>query len=298
MKYSPICLFVYNRLSETQKTIEALQANFLAAESDLFIFSDGWKNEVSRESVQCVRAFLTSIDGFKSVTIVERPENYGLAKSIITGATDILDKYGSVIVLEDDLVTSKNFLSYMNQSLEFYKENTKIWSISGFSFPIHYPKGYKFDTAFGVRASSWGWATWADRWQKVDWDVSDYEVFLKDKGAQKEFNVGGSDLCKMLNYQMSGKINSWAIRFCYAQFRNEALDVYPKKSKVQNVGFSEAATNTRGMGSRFHSELDVTENTNFCFSEQLEVDSVLLKQFQIPFSIYTRIKYKMLGLLK
>jgi GT2 family glycosyltransferase len=100
MILSPVCLFTYNRLDETKKTILALNNNYLASVSDLFIFSDGWKDEISKESVQCVRKFLTTIDGFKSVTVIERPENYGLAKSIITGVTDILDKYGRVIVLE------------------------------------------------------------------------------------------------------------------------------------------------------------------------------------------------------
>ncbi len=298
MNFSPICLFTYNRLNETKKTVAALKNNFLASESDLFIFSDSWRNELSKSDVLSVRDFIQTVDGFNSVTIIERQKNFGLAASIITGVSEVIARYGRVIVLEDDLVTSQNFLSYMNQGLDFYKKNTKIWSISGFSFPISYKNDCKFDANFGLRASSWGWATWDGRWRKVDWDVSDYDAFLKDRKVQKEFNRGGSDLCKMLSDQMTGKINSWAIRFSYAQFRNETLDVYPKKSKVQNIGFSGAATNTKGMSDRFYTELDMTENTSFCFSERLEVDAALLKQFQVPFSIYTRVKFKLLGLLK
>jgi len=244
---APVCLFTYNRLVETQKTLDALKSNFLALSSDLIVFSDGAKNKSAVESVNLVREYLKTVEGFKSVTVIERQENYGLAKSIISGVSEVIDKHGQIIVLEDDLVTSPNFLSYMNKSLDFYDKKSKIWSVSGFSFPMSYQPNYNFDVAFGVRASSWGWATWADRWDKVDWDVADYTSFIKDKKAQKEFKQGGSDLCKMLNDQMTGKINSWAIRFCYAQFKNKALDVYPVSSKIKNIGFSAEATHTGGM---------------------------------------------------
>jgi hypothetical protein len=298
MNCSPICLFTYNRLAETKQTVAALKENFLAFESELFIFSDGWKNENTKIEVLAVRDFLRSISGFRNIKIIEREKNFGLAKSIISGVTEIIDKYGRVIVLEDDLITSKNFLSYMNEGLSFYKENQEVWSISGFSFPITYPENYEFDTALGLRSSSWGWATWADRWGKVDWDVSDYEVFLKDRKKQKEFNLGGSDLCKMLNDQMAGKINSWAIRFCYSQFKNKTFDVFPKITKVKNIGFSDEATHTASMGSRFDTILDETNRVDFEFPERIVIEPRILRQFQKPFSVQTRIKYKLLGYLK
>lgn len=176
--------------------------------------------------------------GFKNITIIERDKNFGLAKSIGTGVTQIINDFGSVIVLEDDLLTAQNFLNFLNDSLIQYKESESVWSISGFSFPIKYPDDYAFDNAFGVRASPWAWATWKDRWEKVDWDVADYDVFLSDTKTRKGVNRGGSDMCKMLNDQMTGEINSWAIRFCYAQFKNKSYDVLPKISKVKNIGFS------------------------------------------------------------
>jgi len=298
MNYAPICLFTYNRLAETKQTVEALKNNFLASDSDVIIFSDAAKNESSVEKVQCVRDYLNTITGFKSVKIIERNKNHGLAKSIITGVNAVIETHGRVIVIEDDLITSKNFLSYMNKALDFYKQKSKIWSISGFSFPMSYPEAYDYDVAFGVRASSWGWATWADRWEKVDWNVSDYSLFQADKKAQKAFSQGGSDICKMLKEQMAGKINSWAIRFCYAQFRNNALDVYPKISKVENIGFSGEATHTSGMDKRFMTVLDSSDSTDFSFSSELLIDPLLLKQFQKPFSILTRLKYKLLGRIK
>ncbi len=167
MNCSPICLFTYNRLSETKETVEALKDNLLASESDLLVFSDGWKNELAKNDVLSVRKFISSINGFKSVKVIESGVNKGLARSIIEGVTQLINEYGSVIVMEDDLITSPNFLSYMNQSLNFYRNNSKVWSVSGFSFPINYPENYGFDNSFGVRASSWGWATWKDRWERL-----------------------------------------------------------------------------------------------------------------------------------
>jgi hypothetical protein len=291
---TPILLFTYNRLAETKQTILNLKKNIGAKDSELIIYSDAAKDESAIYSVQAVRDYLKTISGFKSVKIIERSINFGLANSIITGVTEVIENYGQVIVLEDDLITSNNFLLYMNAALNFYKENDKIWSISGYTPPIDYPAGYCFDSAFGIRASSWGWATWSDRWKSVDWSISDYHEFLKDRSAQKGFNRGGSDMCKMLNEQKSGKINSWAVRFCYSQFRQEKYDVIPTVSKIQNIGFASDATHTKGMYSRFTTPLDVSETTQFKFATTPSIIPTALKQFQKLFSVSTRLKYKIL----
>ncbi|MGS0525317.1 hypothetical protein ACU8V7_09110 [Zobellia nedashkovskayae] len=146
--FAPICLFTYNRLSETRQTVEALQKNYLAKDSNLFIFSDGPKNESSSHKVNAVREYLKSIDGFKSITIYESIENKGLANSIISGVTQVIEKYGKVIVVEDDLVLSENFLSFMNKSLTYYKTIPKVFSISGFCLKITAPKKFQYDMFF------------------------------------------------------------------------------------------------------------------------------------------------------
>jgi hypothetical protein len=295
---APICLFTYNRLVETRLTIESLKCNYLATDSELTIFSDGPKNEHSIKAVQDVRDYLKTITGFKNVNIIESLNNKGLARSVIDGVTVLLDNYGSVIVIEDDLITSTNFLSYMNQALNFYSDNENVWSVSGFSFPINYPEGYEFDNSFGVRASSWGWATWKSRWAKVDWEISDYEEFMMDKAAKKKFKQGGSDLVKMLSNQMSGVIDSWAIRFCYSQFKHEGYDVLPVQSKVVNIGFNGDATNTQGMETRFGSTLDKSGNTKFVFNEVVGSDESILRQFRKPLTIRARVEFKIKAILE
>ncbi len=275
---APIVLFVYNRPDHTKKTVEALKKNRYANESNLFIFSDAPKNKNSVKEVRKVREYIKSITGFKNITIKEAKTNKGLANSVIEGVTEIIDKYGKVIVLEDDLITSVNFLEYMNEALEFYNKDKKIWSISGYNPPIKIPGNYKNDVYLGLRASSWGWATWDDRWDKNDWEVKDYSNFKLDKKSQKLFNHGGDDMSEMLKNQMEGKIDSWAIRWCYNQFKTKTFTIFPIISKVQNIGMDGSGVHC-GRTEINNVILDKS-NKKIIFIENLKENSNLIKQFK------------------
>lgn len=233
--FAPIAFFVYNRVGHTRRTLDALLKNSLAGQSDLFVFCDGARRE-GDSSVMAVRKYVRSVTGFKSVTIVERETNVGLATSIIEGVTDVVGKHGSVIVLEDDLVTSPHFLLFMNTCLAQYQSVINAFSIAGWSPPTLLKAESKYSVTFLPRNCSWGWATWKDRWDSVDWDVLDYEEFKRSREKQNEFNRGGVDLSKMLHAQMRGNINSWSIRFCYSQCLQRKLTVFPISSYVENIG--------------------------------------------------------------
>ena len=159
MNLSPIVMFVYNRPWHTQQTIEALQKNELASESELFIYADNAKNKNNNNQVLKVRRYIKKIEGFKKVTIIEREKNWGLSKSIIDGITKVINKYGRVIVLEDDLVTSPMFLKYMNNALITYKDEPNVMQISGHMFNVNLNND-KYDAFFLPFTTSWGWATW------------------------------------------------------------------------------------------------------------------------------------------
>jgi len=236
MNLSPIVLFVYNRPWHTRQSIEALQKNELAKDSELYIYSDAPKNENARGKVAEVREYIKNIDGFKRVTIIERNKNFGLANSIIDGVTKTVNTYGKIIVLEDDLVTSPYFLKFMNEALDFYKNNDLIMSISGYTYPFEIPQNYKEDVFLFYRSSSWGWASWRERWNKVDFEVKNYSHILKNKKLQKKINKGGEDLFDILKIQMSGKIDSWAIRFALSHSLHDSYVLYPSKSLVHNIG--------------------------------------------------------------
>lgn len=259
MKTAPIVLFVYNRPLHTRRTIEALLQNDLAAESDLFIFSDAPKRAETEDAVRQVRGTINLVKGFRSIRIVERDKNWGLANSVIDGVTTVMNQSGCVIVLEDDLVTSPHFLKYMNEALHHYEKDAKAFSIGAYNFPertMSIPSDYSWDTYASYRCCSWGWGTWADRWKRIDWGVRDYPTFMQDRVAQKSFNRGGPDMTRMLTMQQERKIDSWAIRFCYAHHVNRMHCIYPTKTLVMNIGLDHSGTHCGVDPRREHASFD------------------------------------------
>ncbi|MEK7641488.1 MAG: glycosyltransferase family 2 protein [Patescibacteria group bacterium] len=241
--YAPIALFVYNRPEHTQKTIEALQQNMLAAESDLFIFADGAKNEAALEGVTAVRTYLKSVAGFKSVHIVERAENYGLAKSIITGVTEIVNTYEQIIIVEDDLVTSPYFLTYMNDGLNLYKHDNKVASIHGYSYAV---KEKLPETFFLRGADCWGWATWKRAWAEFNPDGKALLIQLEEQNLTQAFDLDGSyPFTDMLKGQIAGTNNSWAVRWHASSFLAAKLTLYPGISLVDNIGHDTTGTHSK-----------------------------------------------------
>jgi len=285
---SPVVLFTYRRVPK--ETIESLLKNNLAKESELFIFSDGYKNDIDKQDVLEVRKYFKTISGFKSITIYESEKNKGLANNIIDGVTQIIDKYKKVIVLEDDLIVSSDFLDYMNEALEFYKDDKKIWSISGYGPNMKCLENYNEDIYLSTRASSWGWATWKSRWDSIDWDIQDWQEFKQNKKAIEKFNLGGNDMYKMLELQMLGKIDSWAIRWCYNQFKQDKYTIYPKKSKIINNGFSDnKGTHNNGTYSKL---VKILDNNQITFIP-LSINEKIIKCFCIyhNLSLKTKIGY-------
>lgn len=275
VKLAPVALFVYNRLDHTRRTVEALLQNTLAVQSDVFVFCDGAK-EYGDPSVQAVRDYIRTVSGFNSVTVVERDENAGLATSIIEGISDVVDKYGSVIVLEDDLITSPYFLEYMNTCLVQYERTETVFSIAGWSPPTLADAVSEYSVAYLPRNCSWGWATWKDRWASVDWNVSDYATFKTSRARQNEFNRGGVDLSRMLAAQMKGTINSWAIRFCYSQYVQNKLTVFPLRSYVENIGCDGSGTHC---DTSVVQQAAVAEEQLLHFPEAVQIDLAVLECF-------------------
>lgn len=234
MNLAPIALFTYNRLWHTKQTVEALRGNTLAALSDLFIFSDGPKSINDQEKVTDVRNYLSTVTGFRSVTITQRPENHGLARSIIDGVTEIVSTCGRIIVLEDDLVTSPLFLQFMNASLEEYANNERVISIHGYVYPV---KADLPQTFFLRGADCWGWATWERGWKLFEPDGRKLLKELRRLDLTDYFDFDNAyPFTKQLADQIKGKNNSWAIRWHASAFLHDRLTLYPGRSLVQNIG--------------------------------------------------------------
>ena len=298
--HAPVLLFAYKRLGTLKRTVSALQNNLLAAESDLFIFSDQGKTPEDRTVVREVREYLHTITGFRIIRVFEAEKNKGLANSIISGVSHVIDQYGKVIVVEDDILTTPNFLSYMNEALDRYENTKKVFSISGYSFNLgeKKPLGYSCDTYFTNRGWPWGWATWRNRWEGIDWQMKDYPQFVNDALARREFAKGGSDLNAMLRKQMTGRLDSWAIRWYYHQFRAKGLTLYPIYSKVYNDGWDEYATHTSGANGRYYPLLDEEHSNAFAFPEQAEIHPYYQKKFNDKLGIRARIISRSQSLLQ
>jgi hypothetical protein len=264
-KLSPIVLFAYNRLEHTKQTLEALAHNTIAKESELFIYSDGGKDEASWQDVFRVREYLQDVSGFKKVTIIEREKNVGLAKNILEGVTTIVNRFGKIIVLEDDIVTSPVFLEYMNNALDFYEEKRKVWHVSGWNYPITSEDTQ--DTFAWRMMNCWGWATWADRWKFYKKDpreliqsFSPYEKYKFDLDG-----VGGfwSQVVK----NDAALMDTWAIFWYATIFQNDGVCINPTKSFVENIGFDGSGTNT---GFRDNYSQGLSTKQEVLFTEDLE----------------------------
>lgn len=289
---SPIILTVYNRFEHTKRTVEALKANTLASKSILYVFSDASKNDEDIKDVNEVRKYIHDINGFKEVHITERAENLGLAKNIISCVTEVINKYGRVILVEDDLVSSPYFLKYMNDGLDKYKDNPVVGSISGFTFSknaMQLPKSYDHDIFFFVRPSSWGWATWKDKWNQVDWDIKDYNEFKENPFKKQKFNRGGADLTGMLIAQKRGKINSWAIRWSYNFYKKGWLSVYPTISFIDNQGHDNSGIHSKASNKELYKNYELNQNQSIKFIDEPFLDNEICKRFR---NMYARnLKY-------
>lgn len=259
MDLAPILLFTYNRPSHTSFTLEALLNNKLSKESELFIFSDGYKNNEDKKDVLEVRKLIHSINGFKKIHIIEHPQNYGLATNIINGVTEIIDKYSKVIVLEDDLVTSPWFITFMNEALEKFKDENKIGHIHAFSYPIE-----NLPEAFLIKwVGSWGWATWKRSWQHFNSDGEELLRKINERNLSREFDFKGKyPYTRMLRRQVNGENDSWAIRWNASLFLKDMLSVNAGRSMVQNIGCD---------GSGVHSGVDEIHTVNL-YKNQLNID--------------------------
>jgi len=239
---APIALFVYNRPEHTRRTISYLQKNLLADESRLFIFSDAPKTDDDKAKVEQVRNFIKDVSGFKSVKIIERKENLGLANSIISGVTQLVAEYGKIIVFEDDLLSSPHTLEYFNEGLNRYAKEEKVMHIGAYMYELADKK--LPETFFWRAATSWGWATWGRAWNHFEDDV---DVLLNqfDKQKTDQFSINGTmNFWKQLTGFKAGKNNSWAIRWYASIFLKGGLTLNPSTSLIQNIGNDGSGTHS------------------------------------------------------
>lgn len=268
MQLAPIVLFVFDRPDLTSQTLESLSKNELSKDSILYIFADGAKidsNEDRLNRIKEVHKIISNIDFCKETFIEFSDDNRGLKKSILDGVSKVVNQYGKVIVLEDDLILSPFFLKYMNKSLELYQDSESVYCINGHNFG----NGEGFpETFFHQVPHSWGWATWKNKWSKLRLDTEN--LYNEIRKRKNEFNLSSSyDFFRQLKANYDGTLNTWAIYWYSTIFLNNGLCLTPSKTLVQNIGFGENATNTKYSGKKLVE------------SNELSQDIVLKKQTEI-----------------
>ena len=279
--------------------IEALQQNELANKSELYIYSDAAKNEEAHKDVTDVREYLLEIKGFKKVTIIKREENWGLANSIIDGVGKVINTYGKVIVLEDDLITAPSFLLFMNSCLEFYQFEDKIFTISGYS-NIVVPKTYKENIYFAHISTSWGWATWQNRWESINWENNSYLPILNDKKLLKDIKKKvGNQRIRMLKQQMNNKINSWAVRRLFTQIIENKMTVFPRTTLVNNIGFDGSGVHCGTLSGNLDKTNPLSTDSLFDstpYREDLSINQLIFEKNNT--TVLSKIKDKLIEIIK
>lgn len=293
---APVVLFVYNRTDHVRKTVEALLNNELVEDTDLIVYADGPKEgatEQTKQQIQAVREYVSSVSGFKSIELHFAEKNIGCADSIIQGVTETVNRFGKVIVVEDDIVTNRFFLRFMNEGLRFYEKDKRIFTLGATSIGITLPENYKYDVYLSCRSVSWGWATWSDRWALADWNIEQYDIIKHPNWWRvKSFNRGGEDLYDMLLMQLHGEIDAWDIRWEYCIQQHHGYTVVPVKSFASNCGMDNSGTHCgASLGYVFAPDYE-KEVFDVSFVERIRPNGKILKSYHDFF------KYEKVSLLK
>ena len=261
-KVAPIAYFTYNRPEHTKISLDALKKNELSSKSEIIIFSDGAKNNFEDiKKVKQVRNIIKNLKGFKKKKVIFRKKNYGLYKNFVSGITEVCNKYGKIIVVEDDNKTSKYFLNFINDGLNLYKNNNSVCSINGWFYP---KKNNLDETLFLLGGNTWGWGTWKRAWDKFNPDTNYLIKELKKKNMIKKFNLNNSfDYFSMLEKRHKKLNESHTIIWKASTFLNKMFSLYPSSSLVRNIGFDGTGTHNK--------KRDNLHSHNFLYGKKIKL---------------------------
>jgi hypothetical protein len=247
---APIAIFTYRRAEHLRRTLEALSHCDLFKESPLLVFADGARGASDASDVTAARRVAVDmLAGQAEFHFADA--NRGLARSVIAGVSEATRQYGRVIVVEDDLEVSPNFLRYMNEALDRYADCTSVYQVSGHMFDVPELRG-RGSAMFLPLTTSWGWATWRRAWDQFDPVAQGWERLASDRALRRRFNLGGVyDYAGMLERQMNGIGDSWAVRWNWTVFSHDGLTLFPSETLVRNSGLDGSGTHGRGWLRRF-----------------------------------------------
>ena len=238
---APIALFTYIRIDKLKKTLKYLKRNKLSKSSTLYVFSDNYKLKKDIKKIKKLRAFLNTINGFKKIYIIKRKKNFGLEKNITSGISKVINKHNKIIVMEDDIIVSENFLDFMNLCLNKFRDKKKVWHINAWNYGFNFQKS-KYNTFYWRAMICWGWGTWKDRWKYYKKNP-DYLIKNWSTEKIKKFNIENStDYWSQVVRNHKKLINTWAIFWYSTIFDKKGICLSPVASLTQNIGNDKYST--------------------------------------------------------
>jgi len=289
-----IGVFCYKRASKLKSCIEALLTNPECGSMDVIFFSDGYKGEHDKKGVLETREYIDSITGFKNVIKHYREKNFSTGPNFKTGLQFLCDNYEEFIVVEDDLIVASNYIKYLLDALEFYRDESSVFCVTAYVYPIQ-TADYYYDTIVYKRFCSYGWAGWSTRFKKVIWEECELQQLMDaSPNFKRRLNAEGYDLVRMLKKQINGTISTWDIQLQVHVAENKLKVIYPALSKVSNIGFDEESTNTFGID-YLQTPVDDGFKRSFVFCNANLIVSELQKQIKNPFSLKQLIKRKVIN---
>jgi GT2 family glycosyltransferase len=266
MRSTPVAVFTYNRPAHTRQMLESLAACHRLEDCRVFVFSDGPKTPDQEQAVRETRAVVHDWTRQHPADIVERNENRGLARSIVGGVSELCNRNGRVIVLEDDMMVGPRFLDYMLLALDRYQDDERVCQISGYMFPVRHPS--QPDAFFLPLTTTWGWATWQRAWRLFQWDVSSALPVLRDAAVRRAFDLDGAyPYSAMLEDCIAQRNDSWGIRWWWSAFVSQKLTLHPRQSLVWVGGFD--GTGTHAGRNQHMMSISQSQMASFPWSETL-----------------------------
>ncbi|WP_406656578.1 hypothetical protein V7O62_12060 [Methanolobus sp. ZRKC2] len=277
MNHTPIALFIYNRPEHSRKTLESLVNNSEFADSSLYIFCDGAKSEKDIDSVQATRELIHSYE-LENAKIIESKHNKGLAQSLVDGINYIFREHDRIVVLEDDCVSSSDFIHFMNTCLSNYESNERVMNVSAYCPPIEIPEDYPYDIFFSYRFSSWGWGTWKRAWKNYSRDPHMLDIIEDSSVIKKKIDRAGLDLYPMLKRQVNGKLNSWAVFWAVNIIMNDGLSISPVRSRITNIGHDGSGTHCR-TDEKYNVQIQNQKPRKISFPESIIPHERIVKEY-------------------
>lgn len=287
MPYAPILISVYSRLEYLRQLVNLLKINPISQYSVLYIVSDAAYRPLDQPKIDAVRTYISQIDGFQRIIPILREKNLGSFLSVSGALDHALFEHGKCIFLEDDNIISKNFLDFLNDGLDFYRDEQSVFSVSAYNYPIQVPETYAHDVYKWQGFSAWGAGLWLDRWRAVDWEMTGFNDLAQDKYKRRKLALAGEHLYPMIvHYQNRGhKIIDFIISYYMVQ--NNLYSIFPVESKVRNLGHD--GTGEHSGITNLYANQSMDTGIHYSLKRDLQPDErinrILRMYFRIPMKV-------------